>query len=64
MIVNQQTGFRNNKGASDYLLFFTQKVSEALNLKEKKHAVYFLIYQRPLTRFGTNINGTNIAQIL
>ena len=41
MIVNQQTGFRNNKGASDNLLFFTQKVSEALNKGKKACGIFF-----------------------
>ena len=35
MIAKQQSGFRYNKGASDNLLFFTQKISEALNKGKK-----------------------------
>ena len=52
ILVKQQSGFRNNKGASDNLLFFTQKISETIQ-KNKKLVPSFLIYQRPLTKYGT-----------
>ena len=35
VLVKQQAGFRNNKGASDNLTFFTQKLSETINRGKK-----------------------------
>ena len=37
----QQSGFRNKKGASDSLLFFTQKISETLNREKKACGIFF-----------------------
>ena len=41
IIVKQQSGFRNNKGAADNLVFFTQKISETLNKGKKACGIFF-----------------------
>ena len=41
ILVKQQSGFRNNKGASDNLLFFTQKISETIQKNKKACAIFF-----------------------
>ena len=53
MFQKQQSGFRNDRGTSDNLLFFTQKVSESIN-KKKSHVLFFYVTsQRPLIKSGT-----------
>jgi endonuclease/exonuclease/phosphatase family metal-dependent hydrolase len=39
--VMQQSGFRNNKGASDNLTYFTQKLSENINRGKKAVGIFF-----------------------
>ena len=39
--VEQQSGFRNNRGASDNLLFFTQKISENIQRGRKACGIFF-----------------------
>jgi len=41
LISSQQSGFRNNRGAADNFLFFTQKISEALvfSLTSLRHLI-------------------------
>ena len=51
LLVKQQSGFRNKRGTSDNLFFFTQKISESLS-KGKKVFWIFLISQRLLIRYG------------
>ena len=41
LISSQQSGFRERRGAGDNLLFFTQKISEALNKGKKACGVFF-----------------------
>ena len=41
VLVKQQAGFRNNKGASDNLTFFTQKLSETINRGKKALGIFF-----------------------
>ena len=41
LIVKQQSGFRNGKGAEDNLIFFTQKISESLNKGKKAVGIFF-----------------------
>ena len=41
IIVKQQSGFQNNKGTADNLIFFTQKISESLNAKKKACGIFF-----------------------
>ena len=41
ILVKQQSGFRNNKGTADNLLFFTQKISETLNKGKKACGIFF-----------------------
>ncbi len=41
IIVPQQSGFRNNKGAADNLVFFTQKISKTLNKDKKACGIFF-----------------------
>lgn len=41
VLAKQQSGFRNNKGSSDNLVFFTQKISETLNKKKKACGIFF-----------------------
>ena len=41
LLVKQQSGFRNKKGASDNLIFFTQKISETLNKGKKACGIFF-----------------------
>ena len=41
VISSKQSGFRNNKGAADNLLFFTQKISEALNRSKQVCGIFF-----------------------
>jgi len=40
-LVKQQSGFRNNRGSADSLLFFTQKISESLNKGKKACGIFF-----------------------
>ena len=40
-ISKQQSGFRSNKGAGDNLLFFTQKISESINIGKKNSRYLF-----------------------
>ncbi len=47
VLVKQQAGFRNNRGASDNLTFFTQKLSETIN-RGKKGFGYILRYFQSL----------------
>jgi len=41
VIVKQQSGFRNEKGAADNLVFFTQKISETINRGKKALGIFF-----------------------
>ena len=41
LLVKQQSGFRNKKGAADNLIFFTQKISETLNKGKKACGIFF-----------------------
>ncbi len=41
IIVPQQSGFPNNEGVSDNLVFFTQKISETLNKDKKACGIFF-----------------------
>ena len=41
IIVKQQSGFRNEKGAADNLVFFTQKISETINRGKKAMGIFF-----------------------
>ncbi len=41
IIVPQQSGFRNNRGAADNLVFFTQKISETINKDKKGCGIFF-----------------------
>ncbi len=41
MIVKQQSGFRNGKGAADNLIFFTKKISESLNKGKRAVGIFF-----------------------
>jgi exonuclease III len=41
LISSQQSGFREKRGAGDNLLFFTQKISEALNKGKKACGIFF-----------------------
>ena len=41
ILVKQQLGFRNDKGASDNLTFFTQKLSENINRGKKAVGIFF-----------------------
>ncbi len=41
LISSKQSGFRNNRGAADNLLFFTQKISEALNKSKQVCGIFF-----------------------
>jgi len=41
ILVKQQSGFRHNKGASDNLTFFTQKLSENINRGKKAIGIFF-----------------------
>ncbi len=41
IIVPQQSGFRNNRGAADNLVFFTQKISETINKDKKASGIFF-----------------------
>jgi len=43
IIAKQQSGFRNNKGAADNLVFFTQKISETSNREKKACGIFFVI---------------------
>ena len=54
VILKQQSGFRNNRGTADNLLFFTQKISENLK-KTVKPVRYSLISLRLLIRSGTKV---------
>ena len=44
ILFKQQSGFRKNKGASDNLTFFTQKLSENINRGKKAVGIFFDIY--------------------
>ena len=39
--VEQQSGFRYNRGASDNLIIFTQKIGENLSVKKKACGIFF-----------------------
>ena len=41
ILLKQQSGFRNNRGASDNLILFTQKISEAFNEDKKACGIFF-----------------------
>ena len=41
VFAKQQSGFRDNRGASDNLLFFTQKISETIEKGKKACAIFF-----------------------
>ena len=41
VIFKQQSGFRNNRGTADNLLFFTQKINENLNKNRKACSIFF-----------------------
>lgn len=41
VLVRQQSGFRDKRGTSDNLIFFTQKVSESLNKHRKALSIFF-----------------------
>ena len=41
IFAKQQSGFRDNRGASDNLLFFTQKISETIEKGKKACAIFF-----------------------
>ena len=41
MLIEAQSGFRNNRGTSDVLLFVTQKLSECLIAGKKACGIFF-----------------------
>jgi len=41
IILKQQSGFRSNRGTTDNLFFFTQKISENLNKNRKACSIFF-----------------------
>jgi hypothetical protein len=41
LIVNEQSGFRNNRGTADNLVFLTQKIQECLNRGKKVLGIFF-----------------------
>ena len=51
LIAIQQSGFRENRATADNLLFFTQKISESLNIN-KVRVVFSLTSPKPLIRYG------------
>jgi len=55
LISSKQSGFRNNRGAADNLLFFAQK-SVRLWIRANKFVVFSLTYRRHLTKSGIKVS--------
>jgi len=63
ILVKQQSGFRNNKGASDNLTFFTQKLSENINRGKKAVGIFFDI-SKAFDKVGTMGSSTNLITLI
>ncbi|CAF0725089.1 unnamed protein product, partial [Brachionus calyciflorus] len=50
-LIQEQSGFRKHRRTADNLFFLIQKITESFNRK-KKYVVFFLIYQKHLTKSG------------
>ena len=58
LLADFQFGFRRRRRTTDNLLFLSQKIIESFNRK-KRFVRYFLIFQKPLIKFGMKASFIN-----